>query len=68
MTIDRMIYRESGNLYEKYLKTPLKLSKNRFYDPVEDSLPIFKTHHPSFLKEDFPELNYYEKELSKFKN
>ncbi len=66
MLIDRLIYRESGNLYEKYLHAPKKFSKDtRFYDPVEENLPIFKPHHPSFLKEDFPEMVIPEKEFNK---
>ncbi len=54
MFIDRIIYRESGLLYLKYFPAPQKLSKAlRYYDPVNDSLPIFQNNRPSFLREDF---------------
>ena len=56
MALDRLIYRETGELYTKYFCTPRKLSKYlRYYDPLDESLPLFASQKRelSFLKEDF---------------
>ena len=54
MILDRLLYREVGRLDRKYLPV-LRMSSQHplYYDPVEDSLPIFKVNRPSFLQEDF---------------
>jgi hypothetical protein len=49
---DRMFYRETGNLIEKYMVAPEHLSnEKRFYDPLSDS--TFGGPGASLLKEDF---------------
>ena len=62
MFLDRIVYRERGKLYRKYFLAPQEFAQEssiarsrplRYYDPVEDSLPVFSTRSPSFLKENF---------------
>lgn len=49
LIIDRLFYRETGNLGGKYMLTPRRLSgARRHYDPVADSLPGTR---PSLLLE-----------------
>ncbi len=52
--IDRLFYREVGDLSSKYFVAPSRLSRHaRYYDPVEDSLPLFENHRPSLFRESF---------------
>lgn len=49
---DRLFYRETGNLMEKYVIAPGYLSKEkRYYDPLTDSTP--GGPEASLLKEEF---------------
>lgn len=54
-TIDRIFFREFGGLIEEmYLPVSRNLSeKLRYYDPVEDDLPLLRSRRPSLLHEDF---------------
>lgn len=55
MFIDRLFYREFGDLSTRYLVVPRRKSTApRFYDPVSDSLPPGE-HRPSLFTEDFRE-------------
>lgn len=52
--IDRLFFRETGDLSKKYLRTPRRLSRGiRYYDPLEDALPLLEERRPSLLTEDF---------------
>jgi len=52
-TIDRLFYKENGNLSKKYLLAPDHLTDEmRYYDPPEENLPIFKEKKPSFLTDE----------------
>jgi len=52
--VDRLFYRESGRLQNRYMLAPRRYSRNRrFYDPLEDTLPLFRAKRPSLLQEDF---------------
>lgn len=52
MFANRLFFAESGNLNEKYLLTPKRLSgEARYYNPVSDDLPFGS--RPSLLREDF---------------
>lgn len=54
MAVDRLLFREVGDLSEKYILVPARMSRAaRYYDPVEDSLPLFDEKRPSLLREDF---------------
>ena len=54
MFVDRLFFREVGELKTRYMVSPKHFSRHRrYYDPVEDALPIFKYKRPSLLKEDF---------------
>ncbi len=56
LLVDRMFYRETGNLAEKYLVAPRRKSEYpRYYDPLEDSIGGGAAY-PSFLTEDFSAL------------
>jgi hypothetical protein len=56
--LDRLFYREFGDLSTRYFVAPGRLSRSpRFYDPLEDALPPPEREQndgrPSFLREDF---------------
>lgn len=49
LTIERLFIREHGNIHNRYIKVPSKISEHpRFYDPTHNSF-----QKPSFFQEDF---------------
>lgn len=51
LTVDRLFFRETGVLHEKYLVAPVHMSRHRrYYDPVEDS---FGGSHADLFHEEF---------------
>ena len=54
--LDRLFYREFGDLSDRYLPVPRRLSRDlRYFDPVSDSLPWGDAPGPSLLLEDLRE-------------
>lgn len=54
MAVDRLFFREAGGLDRKYLFAPSSKSSHlRFFDPVEDSLPLGQDRRPSLLHEEY---------------
>ncbi len=65
MLLDRLVYRETGELHKKYLPVSKKISKSlRYYDPLQDALPLFSPKAPSFLQENFSPVSPSEIERS----
>lgn len=51
LTVDRILFREWGRLYQNFMVAPSNLSHDlRYYDRVEDSIP---GNRPSLYLEDF---------------
>ncbi|MDH5655542.1 MAG: membrane protein insertion efficiency factor YidD [Spirochaetia bacterium] len=56
LLIDRMFYREWGRK-EKYIPVPTRKSQSlRFYDPVQDILPLHDNQKASLFLDDFDPL------------
>ena len=52
--VDRLFYRETGALAEKYFFAPRRLSGHlRYYDPLSDTFPLLEGKRPSLYGEDF---------------
>ncbi len=54
LLMDRLFFREVGNLADKYMIAPTSLSQaHRYFDPVSDTLPLLDERRPSLWREDF---------------
>lgn len=54
LTVDRLFFRETGHLSQKYLFAPARMSRERrYYDPLEDS---FGRSRPDLFHDDFRRL------------
>ena len=54
--IDRLFFRENGDFRSKYMILSKKRFRElRYYDPLEDALPLLKEKRPSLYREDFLE-------------
>ena len=54
--LDRLFYREFGDLSDRYLPVPRRFSRDlRYFDPVTDSVPWGDAPGPSLLREDLRE-------------
>lgn len=53
MLVDRLFYREFGELRGRYRLAPARISATpRYLDPVDDALPPYVLREPSLLQED----------------
>lgn len=53
MLVDRLFYREFGELRGRYRLAPARISSTpRYLDPVEDAVPPYVLREPSLLQED----------------
>lgn len=55
LTVDRLFFRETGRLSEKYVFAPAHMSRDRrYYDPLEDA---FGSSRPDLFHDDFRPLS-----------